>query len=1535
MGTQSRTAGVGSSSPSAGGSGAPWHERARDVVAFGGFDPRLAAEAEELALAGGLTPRDLRILLLVTGDHPGWLPARRCALAALDASPETPHQVLALHAQLEAWAPPAYAESSERAPHGEALHRAEFRIGPADAVVNGPARTAPSPERARRAAADAMLRALAGVGAERLRLPGMTAELFDSLLSSRLESAAYPGEELHAELVRRAAASRLRHRDALRLLFDTTAPGWREVRLLALDHTARVPPTPATLLQWRAEACRAELRHTAVERSGGFASAWSWEEADGRVRTGPERVSDDRRASLHAAAVALLALLCGLPEPRERVVERPRKAPPRIQPVPRGEDPVKYLNKYTQLEVITKPELGVVSRPKTIVCTYTCRHVATGRTVRGAGTARVKGDARQKAAAALLEELARLDARPARRPERSAPPAPPSPAPVVIPRPRPAGPVAALPPAPAVNPPAGPSVFLPAPRAEASVAPEGPVTPEGPVAPEGRVVPEESVVPDGPVVPEGSVVPDGPVAPEGRVVSEGSVVPEGPVVPEGSVVPEGPVTPEGPVAPEALIAPEVPVPPGTLVTPESPEVPEAPVAPDVPEAPWEGLSAGAVAGEALAAGCALSLVPPPAGGPAAGMFLYRADGAPMPEVPLPVPLAATVRRLGVPAADGLVEVTGWHLPLDEAVPLLLGRSRFAAWHPTAVEWEQAARLGVRLVAAGLVRPALGTDGTGRWRVGPLPDAALQAVDELAHHMSPHAHAVVGDGPAPSARDAVLVFLDSVADGLVRTPAAVMFGSGPFTGPAGGRVPPAEAEAVRPWLDALEDRLDDGPPPRLVLEMEEPSEREALAGRLTGRLLLDTGPGREGGEVAAHLLWSGRAFPRGVDRHRSRERVGRRLERLERLCPGLSGLASRPGAFTVDAAGIARLLRAEEELAAAGLLLRWPDHLRRGLSSYAVVGTTTATAGGTGAPGFGLRALLDFRWQVALGDDTLDEAEMDALAEAARPLVRVRGRWVLLDPTVRARARRRELGRLAGVDALAAALTGTVGVDGHQVTCRATGDLAGVVATLRRGEHVSPVAVPSRLRAVLRGYQERALAWLAHTGGVGFGAVLADDMGLGKTLTAIAYVLHRHETGHTGPVLVVCPSSLVTNWQREIDRFAPHLDVVRYHGADRSLDAVGGHTVVLTTYGVLRRDAELAGVTWDLVVADEAQHTKNHASATARALRSLPSTARLALTGTPVENNLSELWSLIDWANPGLFGTLEAFRSRYAAAAEREPDGPAARALARLVAPFVLRRTKSDPGIAPELPAKVETRRIVDLTPEQVALYEAVVRETMDRIAGSCAATRSGLVLKLITALKQITNHPAHYLRETHPGPAHVRRFGRRSAKLEALVELTGAIARRGEAALVFTGYVAMGRLLEEHLAHLGHRPLFLHGGLDAGRRQQLVDTFQGGGAPLLVLSLRAGGTGLNLTRASHVVHFDRSWNAAVEDQASDRAHRIGQRRTVTVHRLVTRGTIEDRIDRLLAHKRALQNTVLASGGTGLARLTDRELTELVRLGAPR
>ncbi|KOG36851.1 hypothetical protein ADK34_00425 [Streptomyces viridochromogenes] len=1023
--------------------------------------------------------------------------------------------------------------------------------------------------------------------------------------------------------------------------------------------------------------------------------------------------------------------------------------------------------------------------------------------------------------------------------------------------------------------------------------------------------------------------------------------------------------------------------------------------------------------EALAAGCAVSFLPGD-GGPGA-LLLHRADGAPMPDPGLPEPLSPARCPVLLPSAASPVPVVGWRVPAAAAVPVLLRRDRSSGWHPTAVDWERVARLALQAVAAGLVRPALTADGADQWRLGPLPIATARAVEASADRMSPHAHAVAVGGRLLAARDAVPAFLDSVADGLLRTPAAVLFGTGPYLGPVGSRLPDAaerpttpvpgtESEPgsgpddVRRWLDAVEDRWDDGPPPRLVLDIAEPSEEEATAGRLTGRLLLAVGdgpavpasrravpagargpqrpagrsgpggpdglsgpggpgglsgpggPGTPGGEIPVPRLWSGQVALAGVEPYHLRDRVRRRVERLARRCSVLAGLLPSPGDLAVDAAGIVRLLAAEEALAEDGLVVRWPAGLRDRLSAHAVVGGPVRGADGAaldegpgagrteggrhagasratgGVPRFSLQALLDFRWQVALGGDVLSEAEMDELAEAARPLVRVRGQWVLLDAAMTGRLRRREIGSLAGVEALAAALTGTVSVDGVTVPCRAGGDLAGVVEVLRQGEHAAPVAAPARLEAVLRAYQQRALAWLGHTSGLGFGAVLADDMGLGKTLTAIAYALHRQEKGHRGPVLVVCPSSLVTNWEREIGRFAPHLDVTVYHGTRRSLESVADGAVVLTTYGVLRRDPALAARTWDLVIADEAQHAKNAASSTARRLGGLVSTTRLALTGTPVENNLSELWTLLDWVNPGLFGTLKAFRSRYAAAAEREPDGPAAQALARLIAPFLLRRRKTDPHVAPELPAKVESRRIVELTAEQVALYEAVVRETMEQLSAAPSQARSGLVFKLITALKQITNHPAHYWDEEHPGADRVREFTARSAKLEALDELVETITGRGEAALVFTGYVTMGRLLEQHLTHLGHRPLFLHGGLNTRRRQELVDAFQAGRSPLFLLSVKAGGTGLNLTRAGHVVHFDRSWNAAVEDQASDRAHRIGQRRTVTVHHLVTRGTIEDRIDQLLTHKRTLQDTVLASGDSGLARLSDRELADLVSLG---
>ncbi len=446
--------------------------------------------------------------------------------------------------------------------------------------------------------------------------------------------------------------------------------------------------------------------------------------------------------------------------------------------------------------------------------------------------------------------------------------------------------------------------------------------------------------------------------------------------------------------------------------------------------------------------------------------------------------------------------------------------------------------------------------------------------------------------------------------------------------------------------------------------------------------------------------------------------------------------------------------------------------------------------------------------------------------------------------------------------------------------------------------------------------------------LGLGGCLADDMGLGKTITLIALHLHRRcDPEASGPTLVVCPTSLMGNWRREIERFAPGTPVRRYHGAARSLDGLMDGEFVLTTYGTMRLDARRLAEAgpWGMVVADEAQHVKNPFSATARQLRTIGAKARVALSGTPIENNLSELWAILDWTTPGVLGTHEAFRRRYAQAVEGGSDPEAAARLAELVRPFLLRRRKSDPGIAPELPPKTETDRAVALTKEQAGLYEAVVREILAEISGTGGLVRRGLIVKLLTGLKQICNHPAQYLKEDRPV------IPGRSGKLELLDELLDTLLAEGASVLVFTQYVRMARILQDHLAARGVPAQLLHGGTPVARREEMVRRFQDGEVPVFLLSLKAAGTGLNLTRAGHVVHYDRWWNPAVEAQATDRAYRIGQTQPVQVHRIIAEGTVEDRIAAMLTRKRQLADAVLGSGEGALTELTDAELAELVEL----
>ncbi|WCD85850.1 RNA polymerase-associated protein RapA [Streptomyces xanthophaeus] len=872
-----------------------------------------------------------------------------------------------------------------------------------------------------------------------------------------------------------------------------------------------------------------------------------------------------------------------------------------------------------------------------------------------------------------------------------------------------------------------------------------------------------------------------------------------------------------------------------------------------------------------------------------------------------------------------------------ALPLLVRAPRSPAAHPATRAWGTAAAQALALVARGRLLPGLTPEGIDAWRAGPL-DAAdvghLRAVAAAMPHEG-YATPLAGRRPLqlPEPEALVRAFLDAVADTLPRTPAAAVAAGRPFAAQQAQQVP-----GIRDWAAQVAAGADTGVGISLRLDLS--------SFGLFDRDEEDDGPGAEvrraGAAVVqvhsladptlvtdAGLLWAGAAAAGFGPRARIDAVLA--LRRAARVWPPLLRLLDQPvpDVLALSDPELEDLLgSAANRLAAAGVLVHWPRELARTLSAAAVVRSTAPGSATDGTAFFDADHLFAFSWELALGGDRLTPGEMDALAQAHRPVVRLRDQWVRVDPELVRKARKRELGLLDPVDALAVALSGTAEVDGEPVEAVPVGALAALRERLT-GE-LAPLPQPAALKATLRDYQARGLAWLDLMTSLGLGGCLADDMGLGKTVTLIALHLHRDRAE---PTLVVCPASLLGNWQREIEKFAPGVAVRRFHGGARSLDGLAGG-FVLTTYGTMRASApRLAEQAWGMVVADEAQHVKNPHSATAKALRTIPSPARVALTGTPVENNLSELWALLDWTTPGLLGPLTAFRARHARPVEhqQEEDGGNEAAVARLAAlvrPFLLRRKKSDPGIAPELPPKTETDHPVSLTREQASLYQAAVDEAMAVIGASEGIERRGMIMKLLASLKQICNHPAQYLKEEQP------RIPHRSGKLALLDELLDTILAEDGSVLVFTQYVTMARLIEQHLSARGISHQLLHGGTPVPRREELVDRFQAGEVPVFLLSLKAAGTGLNLTRAGHVIHFDRWWNPAVEEQATDRAYRIGQTQPVQVHRIIAEGTVEDRIAEMLETKRALADAVLGSGEAALTELTDRELADLVSLRRP-
>jgi len=598
---------------------------------------------------------------------------------------------------------------------------------------------------------------------------------------------------------------------------------------------------------------------------------------------------------------------------------------------------------------------------------------------------------------------------------------------------------------------------------------------------------------------------------------------------------------------------------------------------------------------------------------------------------------------------------------------------------------------------------------------------------------------------------------------------------------------------------------------------------------------------------------------------------------------------------------------------------------------------------------GLGTLVGYHWEIAIGDTTLTLHEFEELAQKNSPLVRIGGQWVEIRPEDVENAISFMHENPGGEMELGEAMQLALASDSAQTGLPVTGvEATGWVASMLGGEEGVSIELPiletpDTFKGTLRPYQTRGLSWLAFMERFGFGACLADDMGLGKTIQMIALIVHERSitTERIDPTILVVPMSVIGNWVKEFEKFAPSIKIQVHHGVDRPqgdafVKAVEDVDVVVTTYALVHRDNEfITKVKWGRMVLDEAQFVKNPAAKQSISVRSLNVPRRVAMTGTPVENRLSELWSIMDFLNPKYLGSSGAFRKKFALPIERHRDQIKMDKLRTMVRPFILRRVKTDPTVVSDLPEKLESKEWCPLTSEQASLYEGCVKRMLTDVEHAEGIHRRGLVLAALIKLKQICNHPAQMHKDADP------QFGKvidpaRSGKCVRLLEQLDELISEGDQALVFTQFRQMGHILSNMLKHeLGKEVLFLHGGTSQGQRQKMIDDFQEatGKNPILLLSLKAGGVGLNLTAATHVFHFDRWWNPAVENQATDRAYRIGQTRTVQVHKYIVRGTLEERIDEMIESKMELAENIIGHGERWLTDLGTDKLRSLLALRA--
>jgi non-specific serine/threonine protein kinase len=897
---------------------------------------------------------------------------------------------------------------------------------------------------------------------------------------------------------------------------------------------------------------------------------------------------------------------------------------------------------------------------------------------------------------------------------------------------------------------------------------------------------------------------------------------------------------------------------------------------------------------------------------------------------------------GLPVVDLLAD-----LPTDLGIGLKAG--------PSLQAWSSLMALALDLVQRGRVLPEFVADGKDlltRWR--PLPEEAdrafLRRLAETLPGLCRAGYREADPGQAPAAGALVMETLEAFTDLALRRALQdyrfTSAGKGAEAAwlaslvEADGRAEGA-AKALAGRLPALERWLApvwaaQSCPFRLCFRLAEGGQ--PCPWRLEFLLQAEDDPSLL---VPAAQVWAGGKALKGA--------LGRKLARPDEFFLGELGRAlrvfpalaralksSHPESLDLDPSGAMAFLQDSAAiLEASGFRVQVPNWWRNPVRLSAKLAARPKEKK-TSSGLLGLDSLCEFQWKVSLGDQELSLKELMDLAKLKQPLVQVRGQWVILDPAQLQAAldqfRKRGMeGEMTARDLLRLGLgleRGPQGLEVQGVEAQGwLGDLMGAWDDRK----LKAVPAPRGLKGQLRPYQSRGLGWLSFLGELGLGGCLADDMGLGKTIQTLAWLLRRRKDPGLPPALLVCPVSLVGNWHREAARFAPGLQVQVHHGAGRKKAGSGlfqGVDLVLTTYQLLASDQDLLKAhPWDALILDEAQHVKNAEALARKAAAGIQAPHRFALSGTPVENRLSELWSILDLLNPGLLGTAAGFRTAFALPIETYRDQAKSEQLKRFTAPFILRRLKTDTRIIQDLPEKVEMKVHCTLSREQASLYQATVQDMVAQVEAADGIQRKGLILSTLMKLKQICNHPAQFLQDGSS-------IDGRSGKLDALEEILEEILEAGERALVFTQFREMGDLLAKRLeVRFGDAPLFLHGATPKAKRDAMVAAFQAGtGSGVFLLSLKAGGVGLNLTAANHVIHFDRWWNPAVENQATDRAFRIGQTRNVQVRKFICSGTLEDKIDALIESKRELAESVVGSGERWLTELDTRSFRELVALG---